>query len=55
MQLVYVVADDTLSTIESARLAATFYPDVPLRDPLPERRSFYDTAKYHKLLGGSNT
>jgi nucleoside-diphosphate-sugar epimerase len=51
MEIVYVVADDTLSTTESAQLAATFYPDVPLRAPLPERRSFFDTSKYHKLLG----
>jgi UDP-glucose 4-epimerase len=51
MEIVYVVADNTLSTIESAELAARFYPDVPLRAPLPERRSFFDTSKYHKLLG----
>jgi nucleoside-diphosphate-sugar epimerase len=50
MEIVYVVAEDTLSTTESAHLAARFYPDVPLRRPLLERRSFYDTAKYHKLL-----
>jgi nucleoside-diphosphate-sugar epimerase len=51
MEIVYVVADDTLSKTESAQLAATFYPEVPLRAPLPERRSFFDTSKYHKLLG----
>jgi UDP-glucose 4-epimerase len=50
MEVVYVVADDTLATTDSARLAATFYPDVPLREPLSERRSFFDTSKYHKLL-----
>jgi UDP-glucose 4-epimerase len=51
METVYVVADETLSTTDSARLAATFYPDVSLRQPMPERRSFFDTSKYHKLLG----
>jgi UDP-glucose 4-epimerase len=51
METVYVVADDTLSTMDSARLAATFYPDVPLRQPMPQRRSFFNTSKYHKLLG----
>jgi nucleoside-diphosphate-sugar epimerase len=49
--IVYVVADETLSTTETAQLAATFYPDVPLREPLPGRRAFFDTTRYHKLLG----
>lgn len=55
MEIVYVVADDTLSTTASERLAATFYPDVPLRQPLPDRRAFFDTSKYHKLLGGTDS
>jgi nucleoside-diphosphate-sugar epimerase len=50
-EIVYVVADDTLSTTGSAELAVTFYPEVPLRAPLTEHRSFFDTSKYHKLLG----
>ncbi len=51
LHIVYVVADDTLSTTESAQLAATFYPEVPLRQPLPGHRSFFDTSKYRRLLG----
>jgi nucleoside-diphosphate-sugar epimerase len=51
MEIVYVVADDTLSATASDRLAARFYPEVPLRAPLPGHRSFFDTTKYHKLLG----
>ena len=50
MEIVYAVADETLSAAESADLAATFHPDVPLREPMPGRRSFFNTAKYHKLL-----
>jgi UDP-glucose 4-epimerase len=49
-EVVYVVADQTWHPMESARLARDHYPDVPLRKPMDGRRSFYDSAKYRKLL-----
>ena len=51
-EVVYVVAERTCSPVGSAQLAAEFYPDVPLREPLSEHRSFYSGAKYAKLLSG---
>ncbi len=49
-EVVYVVADDTWNPRDSDELAKDFYPDVPLRQPMDGRRSFYDSAKYKKLL-----
>jgi hypothetical protein len=49
-EVVYVVADDTWNPRSSDQLAKDYYPDVPLRQPLDGRRSFYDSAKYKDLL-----
>jgi nucleoside-diphosphate-sugar epimerase len=49
-EVVYVVADDTWNPRDSDQLAKDYYPDVPLRHPMDGRRSFYDAAKYKKLL-----
>jgi nucleoside-diphosphate-sugar epimerase len=49
-EVVYVVADDTWSQRNSDQLAKDYYPEVPVRQPLDGRRSFYDSAKYKKLL-----
>jgi nucleoside-diphosphate-sugar epimerase len=49
-EVVYVVADDTWSPRSSHQLASEYYPHVPLRQPMDGRRSFYDSAKYMKLL-----
>jgi nucleoside-diphosphate-sugar epimerase len=49
-EVVYVVADDTWNLRDSDQLAKDYYPDVPLRQPMGGRRSFYDSAKYKKLL-----
>ena len=52
-EVVYVVADDTWSSLDSEQLARDHYPDVPLRQPMGGRRSFYDSAKYNKLLASA--
>ena len=49
-EVVYVVADDTWCSVDSDQLAKAHYPDVPMRQPMEGRRSFYDSAKYKKLL-----
>jgi nucleoside-diphosphate-sugar epimerase len=49
-EVVYVVADGTWNPRDSDQLARDFYPDVTLRQPMDGRRSFYDSAKYNKLL-----
>ena len=49
-EVVYVVADDTWSPRDSEQLAKDHYPHVPLREPMDGRRSFFDSAKYKKLL-----
>jgi nucleoside-diphosphate-sugar epimerase len=49
-EVVYVVADDTWNPRDSDQLAKDYYPDVPLRQPMDGRRSFYDSANYKKLL-----
>ena len=49
-EVVYVVADETWHPMSSAQLAKDFYPDVPLREPMDGRRSFYDSTKYKAML-----
>ena len=49
-EVVYVVADDTCHPSSSSQLATAYYPEVALRQPMEGRRSFYDSAKYKKLL-----
>jgi nucleoside-diphosphate-sugar epimerase len=49
-EVVYVVADKTWHPRSSDQLAKNYYPDVPLRQAMDGRRSFYDSAKYKELL-----
>lgn len=49
--VLWVVAPDTVSDIPSASLAATYYPDVPLRRPLPGHQGFFDCTPTRQLLG----
>ncbi len=50
-EVVYVTAEDTFTDRPSADLAAQYYPQVPLRAPMPGRTSFYDTSRLRALLG----
>lgn len=47
----YIVAPDTTNPIPSLELAATWYPDVPVRGDLSGHRSFFDSSKAERLLG----
>jgi UDP-glucose 4-epimerase len=47
----YIVAPDTTADEPSLELAATYYPDVPIRGDLSGRRSFFNSAKAERLLG----
>lgn len=46
-----LAADHTPSPVPSAELAAQWYPDVPLRAPLPGHAAFVSAAKAERLLG----
>lgn len=47
----HVVADRTITSTPSAELAARWYPDVPLREPMPGRAAFYSTRRISTELG----
>ncbi|MCB1103192.1 MAG: NAD(P)-dependent oxidoreductase [Opitutaceae bacterium] len=46
-----LAADHTPSPVPSAELAAQWYPDVPLRSPLPGHAAFVSAAKAERMLG----
>jgi nucleoside-diphosphate-sugar epimerase len=50
-EVFYVVAPDTMMDTPSSELAATFFPDVPVRGELGDTRGFFDCAKAERLLG----
>lgn len=50
-QVFYVVAPDTTNDIRTLELAASYYPDVPIRGDLRDNRSFFSSAKAEQLLG----
>ena len=50
-EVFYIVAPDTNIDIPSLDLAATFFPDVPVRGDLSGNRAFFSSAKAERLLG----
>ncbi len=50
-EVFYIVAPETTVDTPTARLCATYYPDVPLRRPLPGNTGLFDCAKAERLLG----
>lgn len=46
-----LAADHTPSSVPSSELAAQWYPDVPMRAPLPGHAAFVSAAKAERLLG----
>jgi nucleoside-diphosphate-sugar epimerase len=50
-EVFYIVAPSTAFDTPSGVLAATFYPDVPVREGLVGTAGFFDCGKAHRLLG----
>ena len=50
----YIVAPDTTLETPTLELAATFFPDIPLRGDLSGRTSFFSSAKAERVLGWSH-
>ncbi|WP_218578620.1 NAD-dependent epimerase/dehydratase family protein [Phytohabitans houttuyneae] len=50
-EVFYIVAQQTIVDTPTERLCATYYPDVPLRRPLPGNAALFDCAKAERLLG----
>jgi nucleoside-diphosphate-sugar epimerase len=47
----FIVAPDTLMATPTEQLCRTYYPDVPLRRPLPGNQGLFDCGKAEQLLG----
>lgn len=47
----YITAPDTTTDTPSLELAATYFPDVPIKGDLSGRKSFFSAAKAERLLG----
>jgi UDP-glucose 4-epimerase len=50
-EVFYVVAPQTFVDAPTERLCAAYYPDVPVRKPLPGNVSLFDCAKAERVLG----
>ncbi len=50
-EVFYIVAPDTTNDIPSRELAATYFPEIPIRGDLSGHRSFFSSAKAERLLG----
>lgn len=47
----YITAPDSTSDIPSRELAATYYPDVPIKGDFGGNQSFFNCAKAERILG----
>lgn len=50
-EVFYIVAPETANDTPSLELAATYYPDVPVRGDLSGHRALFSSAKAERLLG----
>jgi UDP-glucose 4-epimerase len=50
----FIVAPQTMMAAPSLELKERYYPDVPLRSPLPGRQGFYNCEKARRMLGWSH-
>jgi UDP-glucose 4-epimerase len=50
-EVFYIVAPDTVNPTPSRELAATYYPNVPIKGELEGNQSFFNCAKAERLLG----